>query len=179
MIKLNFKSLEEGIKLPFQKHSSDAGYDICSAEDIILQPHKTTVVSTKIALQMEWSFKPFEVLDRRPRLLHPEQETFAYDYAYYQQEWLQQMYKMYAKIESRSGLASKGIHVEGGIIDQTYTGEIRVILANTGKASYQIQEGDRIAQIIPYLIPNITEVRWLEEFKTTERGEDGFGSSGK
>ncbi len=180
MIKLNFKSLEKGILLPSQKHESDAGYDVYSSENIILQPSKTTVISTKITMQMEWDFSPFEIgKETLPALLFQEQTVFATDFAYYNQEWIKQNYKFYAEIKSRSGLASKGIHAEGGIIDQEYTGELRIILANTGKASYKIQKGDRIAQIIPYIIPKITSINWVESFGNTNRGENGFGSSGK
>jgi len=55
----------------------------------------------------------------------------------------------YARIAPRSGLASKkGIAINGGVIDADYTGEIRVIMINHGKADCRIQKGDQIAQLI-------------------------------
>jgi len=55
----------------------------------------------------------------------------------------------YARIAPQSGLASKkGIAINGGVIDADYTGEIRVIMINHGKADCRIQEEDRIAQLI-------------------------------
>jgi len=55
----------------------------------------------------------------------------------------------HARIAPRTGLASKkDIAINGVVIDADYTGEIRVIMINQGKADCRIQEGDRIAQLI-------------------------------
>jgi dUTP pyrophosphatase len=85
-----------------------------------------------------------------------------------------------AQIRPRSGMALNHkitVHNSPGTIDK-YTGEIRVILYNANTYTYQIQKGERIAQMViaPYLAPEIVEVDELDE---TERGEKGFGSSGK
>jgi dUTP pyrophosphatase len=84
------------------------------------------------------------------------------------------------KIEDRSSMASKGLKTSGGIIDHGYTGEIGVILTNqniTG-TGYQIKKGDKIAQILinPIALPEIIPVTELSE---SERGDKGFGSSGR
>ena len=82
-------------------------------------------------------------------------------------------------IKDRSGLATKhGLHVLAGVIDSSYRGEWIVCLTNTGRAHYQITEGDRIAQaiIVPEYQLDFIEVNELSE---TWRGEKGFGSSGK
>jgi len=86
-----------------------------------------------------------------------------------------------AQIRPRSGLALKhGITVlnSPGTIDADYRGEIGVILINHGKEAFRIQRGDRIAQMIiaPFVQANFQCVDTLDE---TERGEGGFGSSGK
>ena len=83
----------------------------------------------------------------------------------------------YAGIAPRSGLASKkGIAINGGVIDADYTGEIKVIMVNQGKADCRIQPGDRIAQLIIEKIEtsDLTEVDNLEN---TERADRGFGST--
>ena len=85
----------------------------------------------------------------------------------------------YASIRDRSGLAlNRGIHVLGGVGDETYRGEYRVILVNLGKLPYKISKGDRVAQVIiqPYERVELEEV---DELGESERGEDGFGASGK
>ena len=84
------------------------------------------------------------------------------------------------QVRSRSGLAAKhGIFALNapGTIDSDYRGEIKVILANSGKASYAIQPGERIAQLV---IARHETVQWelVDSLDETERGIGGFGSTG-
>lgn len=87
----------------------------------------------------------------------------------------------FGAIVARSGLATKhGIAPANkiGVCDSDYRGEYIVALYNQSDTPYTIQPGERIAQLIvmPYLSVEFTEVNELEE---TERGTDGFGSTGK
>jgi dUTP pyrophosphatase len=85
----------------------------------------------------------------------------------------------YGRIAPRSGLAAKhGIDVGAGVIDRSYTGEIRVILFNHGYSDYHISKGDRIAQLILEKIKT-PGVQIVQELPTSSRGSSGFGSSGK
>lgn len=84
----------------------------------------------------------------------------------------------YGRVAPRSGLALKhGIDVMGGVIDSDFRGEIGVILFNHTDQPFKISEGDRIAQLIieKILVPEIMEVDSLNE---TQRGSNGYGSSG-
>jgi dUTP pyrophosphatase len=81
----------------------------------------------------------------------------------------------------RSGLAARhGISVVNGpgLVDPEYRGELRVILVNLGEEPFAGHAGDRIAQLllVPFAAP---AVRLVDELAATERGEDGFGSSGR
>ena len=81
-------------------------------------------------------------------------------------------------IKSKSGLNMKhGIQSEG-VIDAGYTGEIITKLYNHSDADYQVKRGDKITQlvILPIATPTPVLVDKLEE---TERGDGGFGSTGK
>lgn len=85
------------------------------------------------------------------------------------------------QIRPRSGLALKnGLTVlnSPGTIDADYRGEIKVILINLGPEAYKIRRGERIAQLVIQALPEVilTEV---EELPATERGEGGFGHTGK
>ena len=83
----------------------------------------------------------------------------------------------YARIAPRSGLASnKGIAINGGVIDADYTGEIKVIMVNQGKADCRIQPGDRIAQLIIEKI-DTSDFTEVDNLKNTERADRGFGST--
>ena len=82
---------------------------------------------------------------------------------------------------ARSGLSSKhGISLANGIgvIDSDYRGEISAALINNSDKPYTVAAGERIAQLMfmPVLHANLTEVDDLDK---TERGEGGFGSTGK
>ncbi len=87
-----------------------------------------------------------------------------------------------AQIRPRSGLAiNHGITVlnSPGTIDADYRGEIKVILINHGKEPFTVQRGMRIAQMV---VERYAQVNWsvATEFDSnnTERGENGFGSTG-
>ena len=84
----------------------------------------------------------------------------------------------YGQIAPRSGLSTRGIDVGAGVIDQDYTGEVRVLLRNHSDAEVCINAGDRIAQLIVKKIefPQVQKVLRLPEW--TQRGEGGFGSTG-
>jgi dUTP pyrophosphatase len=82
-------------------------------------------------------------------------------------------------IRDRSGLASQhGITVLGGAIEHIYRGEYGVVLMNVSNTPYEIKVGDRIAQLVfqPVFIADMHVVEDLEE---TQRGLNGFGSSGR
>lgn len=78
----------------------------------------------------------------------------------------------------RSGLAVKqGIDVLAGVVDAGYRGEIMVCLLNTSSLHVTISKGDRIAQLIFQEVLNVT-LTLSDELNTSQRGGNGFGSSG-
>ena len=87
-----------------------------------------------------------------------------------------------AIVASRSGLSLKhGIRVAQGIgvIDADYHGEIGVIIANDGDAGYEIQPGERVAQLMFQPVVQVA-LHYVDQFSSeTGRGEGGFGSTGK
>ena len=85
----------------------------------------------------------------------------------------------YIRIAPRSGLAvKKSIDIGAGVVDSDYRGEIKVILFNHGNKNFQINNNDRIAQMIltPVIKMELEETSQLPE---SVRGEGGFGSTGK
>ena len=86
-----------------------------------------------------------------------------------------------AQIRPRSGLAlKKGITVlnSPGTIDADYRGEVGIILINLSNESFDIQHGERICQMV---IARHEHIGWelVEILEETERGEGGFGHTGK
>ena len=131
--------------LPAKASSGAAAFDLAAALDapVVIEPGKTVVVSTGIAVEL-----PFE--------------------------------DAVALVFSRSGLSvSSGISLINsvGVIDSDYRGTIRLGLINHSDTPFQVECGDRLAQlmVVGIISPSVVEV---EELGTTERGEGGFGSTG-
>ena len=148
-MKVKFKRLVKNAIVPSYNHSTDSGIDFYAIEDGVITPNTLEMVRTGIA----WE---------------PQANIPFYD----------RHFKMLLKLEGRSGLGLKGIDVFGGVVDQDYRGEIKVILYNTNHADFKYKKGDRIAQGIIYLIPYI-DIEEVIELDDTERGSGGFGSSDK
>ena len=85
------------------------------------------------------------------------------------------------QVRPRSGLAARhgiGLLNSPGTIDPGYRGEIRVLLVNHSDADFEIQPGDRIAQLV---VASYTAVEWecVEGLADSRRAEGGFGSTGR
>lgn len=88
------------------------------------------------------------------------------------------------QVRPRSGLALKhGVTVLNapGTIDADYRGEVAVVLINHGQAPFEVRRGDRIAQLI---VAPVTACAWAPERQLaalgeTQRGEGGYGSTGR
>jgi len=91
-------------------------------------------------------------------------------------------------IMDRSSMASKRLVVSGGVIDQSYIGELSIIMTYTDanptikdgeNSKYNkitIKKGDKIAQLVPIPVTNFLIVE-VSDLESSERGERGFGSS--
>ncbi len=137
---VNVKILNENGRVPTRNNGNDAGWDLYSSVNHIIQPKQRMTVNTGIALEMP---------DHLAGLIWP-----------------------------RSGLSVKsGIDILAGVVDAGYRGEIMVCLLNTGDSPVQINCGDRIAQIIFQEVPLVT-MNVQETLGSSQRGKNGFGSSG-
>lgn len=153
MLHITWKKLSEFAKVPDKKHDDDAGYDLYSPVDRVIDPHGFITIDTNIAAQ--------GALDMNSA----------------------KSYLVSAKIEGCSGNAkNKGIGVLGGRWDQGYQGDIGVVLVNNSEERIVIHKGDKIAQMVWQIIPKTTVDKVLDKdtpfVDTTDRGEDGFGSTG-
>ena len=85
----------------------------------------------------------------------------------------------FGKIESKSGLNVKhGIVCLGGVVDSGYVGSIVVKVYNMTNKPYEFKWGEKVAQLV--IVPCLTpELEIATELDMTERGTDGFGSTGK
>jgi dUTP pyrophosphatase len=153
MIYITWKKITaEGI-IPEKKHPLDAGYDLYSPVDKTIPPKSVDFIDTSIAAQIRMDTD------------------------------IQMNFYPSAKIEGCSGNAKKkGVGILGGRWDAPYQGSIGVVICNNLNTPLEIKKGDKIAQIVFQLIPLNTVEKILDENSnfgyTTDRGEDGFGSTG-
>jgi dUTP pyrophosphatase len=156
-MKLGFKKAHPDAVLPKYAHVGDAGMDVYAVEDVELKPGKATLVSTGLVADIPEGFE--------------------------------------IQVRPRSGLALKGnitVWNSPGTVDSNYRGVIGVImmwlppldlLFVTGLNIFsseriKIHKGDRIAQLV---VAPVTQCEPFEvsEVSETDRGEGGFGSTGK
>jgi len=84
------------------------------------------------------------------------------------------------QVRPRSGLAMRhGVTLlnSPGTIDPGYRGEVRVLMVNHSESNFQVQPGDRIAQLVIAAYAAV-EWSWAEELDDSRRAEGGFGSTG-
>lgn len=81
-------------------------------------------------------------------------------------------------VKSKSGLMCNHGITTDGTIDAHYTGPIKVCLFNHGGSKYEVKKGDKIAQlvIVPCVLP---ELELVDSLEGTDRGDAGFGSTGR
>jgi len=89
--------------------------------------------------------------------------------------------KYYLRVAPRSGLSVKNnIDIGAGVIDYDYRGEIFICFINNHPTnSYSVKKGDRIAQLILTKIEHFHEINEVDNHNETQRGNNGFGSTGK
>lgn len=151
-LNLYWKKLHPDAQAPTVAHpGEDLGYDLYCAEQATLHPGRVALVRTGIAIQ----FDPAHG----------------------------------ALVRDRSSMATKGIKTSGGVIDAGYRGEIFVPMTldmnppsnreDAQSATYVIQPGDKIAQMIPIKPLTIFGVEEKHVLTESARGEKRFGSSGR
>ena len=84
----------------------------------------------------------------------------------------------YGRIAPRSGMSwKKHTDIGAGVIDPDYRGNVKVVLFNHSEKPIEINHGDRIAQLILEKV-SVLPLEEIKELETTQRGENGFGSTG-
>ena len=82
-------------------------------------------------------------------------------------------------LKSKSGLNVKHGIVSEGVIDVGYTGSIKVKLYNHSGYDYTVESGDKITQLVILPLADVGSLELVDCLGETDRGDNGFGSSGK
>jgi dUTP pyrophosphatase len=152
-MQIKVKKLTPTAKTPTRAYNTDSGLDLYLDEEVVLQPLQRHLASTGIAVQLP-----------KPNFWE-QSETSLHRYVYE------------CTIRPKSGLSAKGLYVALGTIDNSYTGELKVILINLSNEVMEFKSGQKIAQLVvqKVYLPDIVEVEELEE---RVRSSNGFGSTG-
>lgn len=151
--------LDKGAKMPTRAHPYDAGLDLYAPEDCVVPAAKVTNVLELFEGELVHAVEVGSLtIDTGVHMEIPEGYV--------------------GFIKSKSGLNVKYGLTADGVIDAHYTGSIAVKLYNHTPDAYHVKAGDKIAQlvILPCLLPMPEIVDSLEE---TDRGDGGFGSTGR
>ncbi len=144
--------LDDGAIMPTRAHPTDAGLDLYARKAQIVPAKESAVFDTGVHIEL-----PAIYLNTG---LFPE------------------VFKTVGFLKSKSGLNVKHGITSEGVIDVGYTGSIKVKLYNNSGYDYKVNAGDKISQlvILPIITPGLELVDSLED---TERGNGGFGSTGR
>ncbi len=138
---IGIKKLDRDAKLVEKANQGDLGYDIFANENVAINPGKSELIDTGVALQppQGWGFF----------------------------------------IKDRSSYASsKNLETAAGVIDQGYRGEVKVLIRNYENRPHRVLRGDKIAQLVPISATSF-DIQEVSQFNETQRGADGFGSTGE
>ncbi|HGH0780877.1 TPA: dUTP diphosphatase [Staphylococcus pseudintermedius] len=173
---LQIKLLSKNATMPTRNHNTDAGFDIYSAETVILEPQEKALIATDIAVNIPKGY--VGLLTSRSGVsskTHLVIETGKIDAGFHGNMKINikndYVYEdPYDDLFDHADRLYSGVHgVDGRLIDSDLYKDFPV---------YQINKGDKLAQLV--IVPIWTpELQQVEEFDSeSERGEKGFGSSG-
>lgn len=141
-MQLKIKKLDPESIIPKYAHVDDAGMDLFSLDEVVINRNQRVQIPTGIAMEIPNGFVGL--------------------------------------IWDKSGLSHKyGLKTLGGVIDSGYRGEIKVGIINLGDEDYKIGKGDKIAQMIIQQKTAVEIIEVGELDSNSQRGEGGFGSTGK
>lgn len=152
-MKIKFKKLSKNAITPTKGREGDACFDLYAAENVFITSDQTWLIKTNIAMAIPEGY--------------------------------------FGKIYTRSGMALKGWACDWGAIDSNYRGDIGIIIrylwntypdaidfGDTAIKGINIKKGDRIAQLAIHKVEDVA-LEETDELSDTNRGDAGYGSSGK
>ena len=147
--------LDEGAKMPTKAYDTDGGFDIYSREDKVVPARGSAIFDTGVHIELPMVYINQYVLTA------PTTKFFTA-----------------GMLKSKSGLNVKHNITSEGVVDIGFSGSIVAKLYNHGDTDYEVKKGDKITQlcIVP-ILP--VELELVDDFAGGERGNNGFGSSGK
>lgn len=163
-LKIKVIKMNEGAVIPKFAHTTDSGFDLYTSEDYVIDAKSTGAVPTGLKFELPEGFG----LMVRPRsgntlkgvegIYEPMLDEFG--------------------VLIHSEKEKMDLKVQMGTVDQDYTGEVKILTTNNEYYPVRIPKGTKLAQCVIEKVYH-SEFEIVNELKSTERGEKGFGSTGK
>lgn len=172
-LEIGFKRLSDNAILPTKAHASDSGFDLFAAQDVILAPGETAVVPTDIAIQLPQGYEA----QVRPRSGITSKTKLRIQLGTIDEQY-----------RGNIGIIVDSISTESLRTQAPSRTKYMRYINNTAvpptfgdyhdRDTYLIRKGDKIAQLVVQPIPATVAVEITEELENTDRGVNGWGSSG-
>lgn len=179
-LEIGFKRLSVNAILPTKAHANDSGFDLFAATDVIIAPGETVVVPTDIAVQLpqgyEAQVRPRSGITSKTKLrvqLGTIDESYRGDIGIIVDNITQKEIEMRVTTD-RLRLTNPQSNYYKTIDNRGKIDNNARILTGT----YLIRKGDKIAQLVVQPIPTTVAVEITGELEDSDRGANGFGSSG-
>ena len=155
-------------------YTDDLGFDVRTPIDICIRPRNSATIDTGVAIKI-----PSLINDFLPDLLAANmlgQDTNIASLA----KICFSAFKIGCFVKSKSGLSvNHNLEHGAGVIDPGYRDTLKIKIYNHSDNYYAFKRGDKIAQLTFPVLANVTPVHTTRDWEETERGDKGFGSSGK
>lgn len=158
---LKIKLLNENATLPQYAHETDSGMDLFTSEEMIIPSHKAIAIGTGLAFNIPQGHE-IQVRPKSGISLNGCKKCKLFVVSEYGNSWIEK--PCY-------------ISVRLGTVDQGFTGEVKIIVYNEEDYDVLVPQGTKLAQAVltPIARANIEVVK---ELNNTDRGGNGFGSTG-
>jgi dUTP pyrophosphatase len=176
---LKAKKLNPNAKLPTKANKTDAGFDLYALNDAVVFSLFSVAWSFATIILYNWSQQWFGWFGYKYDIRNKELAAISILAEKIPTGIALEIPTGYCGvIHDRSSMGSLLLKTLGGVIDSEYRGDVKVCMMNLSFFDYHIKAGDKIAQILFHKV-EFNTIEESEELTSSDRGEKGFGSSGK
>lgn len=176
-IELKIKRSDDAKKFPLihTKRDGDVGFDLPAIFPYKEKYKDESIRNDMYKLHSDEEINKLDIKMRETRTVHPHERVVIPTGIY-----LEIPYGYWVSIEARSSTSKDMLICPKGVIDEGYRGELFAVLLNVGQKPVTIEHGDRVVQMIIHKRENINiKIREVDELSESDRGSDGFGSTGR
>ena len=170
-LEVKVKRLHPDAVMPRRAHAGDAGFDLVAVEDTIIEPGETALIETGLAFELPEGYE----MQIRPRSGVTLKTKLRVQIGTIDSNYRGEVGVIVDNTANKTGLYGSTFDMIDGSVTGIYDENMVQVKAET--YTYFIRKGDRICQAVIQRLPDVELVE-VEELGDSERGSDGFGSTG-